>query len=143
MTPSMTIRIAMAKLVGLVFGLAAFFVAPAFDPDADIYMRFGLLLWYPTMGAVIGVYGVFDHHPVLGFRLTWWMRGPLIGGWMNFVLAFFTYDLMVQFLELMFPDQPFFVSPAWFVLEGAVVGLVIGWLATRFGGEGKATVEAD
>ena len=31
-------------------------------------------------------------------------------------------------------------SPFWFTLEGALVGLLIGYLATRFGGEGKETV---
>jgi len=30
-----------------------------------------------------------------------------------------------------------FTSPLWFSLEGAI----IGYLATRFGGEGKETVE--
>jgi len=31
-------------------------------------------------------------------------------------------------------------SPFWFTLEGALVGLIIGFFATRFGGEGKETV---
>lgn len=31
-------------------------------------------------------------------------------------------------------------SPFWFVLEGAVIGLIIGFFATRFGGEGAETV---
>jgi hypothetical protein len=31
-------------------------------------------------------------------------------------------------------------SPFWFTLEGAIVGFVIGYFATRFGGEGKETV---
>jgi uncharacterized membrane-anchored protein YhcB (DUF1043 family) len=32
-------------------------------------------------------------------------------------------------------------SPFWFVAEGAVIGLVIGYVATRFGGEGKEIVD--
>ena len=32
------------------------------------------------------------------------------------------------------------ISPFWFTLEGALVGLLIGYAATRFGGEGKETV---
>ena len=31
-------------------------------------------------------------------------------------------------------------SPFWFAAEGAIVGLVIGYFATRFGGEGEETV---
>jgi hypothetical protein len=30
-------------------------------------------------------------------------------------------------------------SPFWLVAEGAVVGLLIGYFATRFGGEGPET----
>ncbi|MEQ8322299.1 MAG: hypothetical protein RH946_18705 [Rhodospirillales bacterium] len=33
-------------------------------------------------------------------------------------------------------------TPYWGVFEGAVVGLLIGYLCTKFGGEGKATVDA-
>jgi hypothetical protein len=32
-------------------------------------------------------------------------------------------------------------SPFWVVLEGAVIGFVIDYLATRFGGEGAAIVK--
>ena len=32
-------------------------------------------------------------------------------------------------------------SPIWLAAAGAVVGLVIGYFATRFGGEGKETVD--
>ena len=31
-------------------------------------------------------------------------------------------------------------SPFWFTAEGAIVGFVIGYFATRFGGEGEETV---
>ena len=31
-------------------------------------------------------------------------------------------------------------SPFWFALEGALIGLLIGYLATRYGGEGPETV---
>ena len=31
-------------------------------------------------------------------------------------------------------------SPFWFVAEGAIVGLIIGYVARRFGGEGPETV---
>jgi len=31
-------------------------------------------------------------------------------------------------------------SPFWFVLEGVLVGLLIDYFATRFGGEGEQTL---
>ena len=40
----------------------------------------------------------------------------------------------------MFGDDGPFASPFWFTVEGGVVGLVMGFFATRLGGEGKETV---
>ena len=138
--PSLFNRIAVGKAIGLVFGLVGFITLPYFMPDAGWQLRWGILLWYPTVGAVIGVYGVFNRHPVLDLPLPWWFRAPLIGGWMNFVLVFFAYDQMRAVLfAFLGPDSPL-QSPFWFVLEGVVVGLVIGFAATRIGGEGPDSV---
>ncbi len=47
---------------------------------------------------------------------------------------------MKDMLVAMFGAEGVLTSPFWFTLEGAVVGLLIGYLATRFGGEGAETV---
>jgi hypothetical protein len=60
---------------------------------------------------------------------------------MNFVLTLLAYDLLAEFMYAMFGADGMISSPFWFVLEGAFVGLIIGYLATRFGGEGAATVQ--
>ncbi|MEM7427652.1 MAG: hypothetical protein AAF441_16290, partial [Pseudomonadota bacterium] len=104
-------------------------------------LRWGILLWYTTLGAVIGVFGVYSSHPVLRFPLPWWIRAPIIGGWTNFVLTLFAYEkfeaLMAEAFRI---SNGLLTSPFLFVLEGAVIGLVIGGLATRFAGEGPETV---
>ncbi len=141
--PSLVTRIAIGKGIGLLFGLLGFVLLPYFDPNSGLLLRWGILLWYPTLGAVIGLVGVVTFHPVLKLSMPWWVRGPFIGAWMNFVLTFFAYDAMKALLETMFsPDGPM-TSPFWFALEGAVVGLIIDYFATRYGGEGKAAVEGD
>jgi hypothetical protein len=66
---------------------------------------------------------------------------PLIGAWMNFVLTFFAYDTMSYVIVPFFGPGGLMSSPFRFALEGAVVGFIIGFLATRFGGEGKKTVD--
>jgi hypothetical protein len=109
-------------------------------PEADWLIRWGILLWYTTLGAIIGVFGVFTWHPILKLPMPWWIRAPVLGAWMNFVLTFFAYDTMKDMLVTMFGVDGFMASPFWFSLEGAIVGLLIGYLATRFGGEGKETV---
>ena len=141
-TKSIVVRIGVGKAVGFVIGLAGFILLPQFLPDAGWQLRWGILLWYMTLGAIIGVFGVFNRHPVLGIPLPWWLRAPVIGAWMNFVLVFFAWQPMEAMLKSTFGAGSTLVSPFWFVLEGAVVGLVIGFCATRAGGEGRDIVDA-
>ena len=72
--------------------------------------------------------------------MPWWFRAPLIGAWMNFVLTFFAYDAMATVMTSFFGAGGLLTSPFWFAAEGGIVGLAIGYVATRFGGEGKETV---
>jgi membrane protein YqaA with SNARE-associated domain len=57
---------------------------------------------------------------------------------MNFVLTFFAYDQMQAAIVAMLGVS---MSPFWFTLEGAIVGAIIGGLATWIGGEGRKTTE--
>ncbi len=139
--PSLTTRIAIGKGIGLIFGLVGFVSLPFFLPDASWLLRWGILFWYTTVGAVIGVFGVFTWHPILQLPLPWWIRSTVIGAWMNFVLTFFAYHDMKDIMVYSFGTNGMLSSPFWFVLEGAMVGIIIGYFATRFGGEGKETVE--
>ncbi len=137
--PSLTTRIAIGKGIGFLFGLAGFLLLPSFLPDAGWLFRWGILLWYTTVGAIIGVFGVYTRHPILKLPLPWWFRAPFVGAWMNFVLTFFAYDTMAAMLVAMFGEDglsdlrsgspPRVPSSAW--------SLVI--FATRFGGEGPET----
>ena len=140
--PSLITRIAIGKAVGFIVGLLGFVFLPSVYPDATMMLRWGLLLWYITFGAIIGVFGVFTWHPILKLPLPWWIRAPFVGAWLNFVLAFFAYDEMKAVLVHVFGHDGRITSPFWFSLEGAVIGIIIGYLATRFGGEGKETVES-
>lgn len=137
--PSLITRIAIGKSIGFLIGLAGFVFLPWFLPEAGWLIRWGFLLWYTTLGAIIGMFGVFTWHPVLKLPMPWWVRAPFLGAWMNFVLTFFAYDMLTQAMEALFGLDGVLGSPFWFVAEGAVVGLIIGYFATRFGGEGVET----
>ena len=139
--PSLTTRIAIGKGIGFLVGLIGFIVLPTILPEADPLIRWGILFWYTTVGAIIGVFGVYTWHPILKLPLPWWFRAPLVGAWMNFVLPFFAYDTMRALLVNLFGDKGMVSSPFWFTAEGALIGLIIGYFATRFGGEGKESVE--
>ncbi len=139
--PSLITRIAIGKGIGFIIGLIGLISLPFFLPDASWLLRWGFLLWYTTVGAVIGVFGVFTWHPILKIPMPWWFRSTVIGAWMNFVLTFFANNDMEAIMVHSFGSNGVLSSPFWFVLEGAIVGIIIGCFATLFGGEGKETVE--
>ncbi|NVK21694.1 MAG: hypothetical protein HWD86_04200 [Kangiellaceae bacterium] len=138
--PSLITRIVIGKTIGLIIGLIGFFTLPHIYPEASHMLRWGILLWYITFGAIIGIFGVFTYHPILKSPMPWWFRAPFIGAWLNFVLVFFAHKEMTALLTVMFGENGLMQSPFWFVLEGALVGLLIGFLATKFAGEGKEAV---
>ena len=140
--PSLMTRIAIGKTIGLIVGLIGFVSLPYFSSEVGLMFRWGVLLWYTTVGAIIGMLGVFNWHPLLDLPLPWWFRAPYLGAWMNFVLTFFVYDQMQAILVSSFGADGFITNPFWFVLEGALVGLLIGYFATRFGGEGKELLDS-
>jgi hypothetical protein len=138
---SLLTRIAIGKGLGFLVGLTGFTLLPFMLPDSGWLLRWGLLLWYTTMGGMIGVMGVITWHPVLKLPMPWWFRAPLIGGWMNFVLAFFAYDELQRLIDYNLGENGIISSPFWVTVEGMLVGLLIGYFATRFGGEGKDIVD--
>ncbi len=139
--PSLVTRIAIGKLLGFALGLIGLIVIPFLWPDSSWMERIAFLLWYTTLGAFVGLVGVLDWHPVLRLSMPWWFSSTLVGAWMNFVLTLFIYDRLAEMMVELFAESELFQSPFWFVAEGAVVGLFIGYFATRFGGEGPATVQ--
>jgi hypothetical protein len=56
------------------------------------------------------------------------------------VPTFFAYDTMSHVIVPFFGPDGLMSSPFRFALEGAVVGIIVGFLVTRFGREGKETV---
>lgn len=139
--PSFTTRIAIGKAIGLFFGLMVFIFVSYVMPDVGWLFRWGILLWYTTIGAVIGVFGALSYHPKLRLPLPWWFTAPLLGIWMNFVLTFFAFDAMQAMMLSLFGEGGLLTSPFWFTAEGAVIGLIIGYSATRLSGQGKKEEE--
>jgi hypothetical protein len=138
--PSLTTRIAIGKGLGALFGIAGFVYLTVYPVGDDGLLRWGILLWYTTLGAIVGMFGVYTWHPILKLPMPWWFRAPVVGAWLNFVLVFFAYDSLTTVLEDIFGVDGPFTSPFWFTAEGAIIGLIIGFVATRFGGEGPETV---
>ena len=139
--PSLTTRIAIGKTIGLAVGIIGFISMPYFWPEASTMFRWAILLWYVTLGAIVAVFGVYTWNPIFKFSMPWWFMGPWIGAWMNFLLALFIYEDLQAFMLAWPGPDGIITSPFWFSAEGALVGGVIAYLATRFGGEGKECVD--
>lgn len=138
---SLMTRIAIGKLIGLIVGIIGFVMLPHYVADVSLAFRFGILFWYATLGAIIGVFGVFTWHPILKVLLPWYIRSTFIGGWMNFVLTLVAYDELAIIMQSIFGNDGIISSPFWFILEGVIIGGIIGFFATKFGGEGAEIVD--
>lgn len=136
--PTFLTRLAVAKMVGLVIGLIGFLLIPILTPQAPMPARWGVLLWYPTMGAVIAMLEVLDDNRALPWHLPWWVRGALVGAWFNFLCVMVGGAFMTEFLVEIFGTDSVLATAYLFVPEGAVAGMIIAYLVMRFGGEGRA-----
>ena len=134
-------RIGSAKLIGMIIGLVGFFLVPSIWPGESMWLRAGVLLWYTTVGVVIGVIGLIDRHPMFHFSMTYWFRGPVVGIWFNLVLVFLMHDKLTVLMTQLGGSFGGFSSPFWIVPEGAVVGLIIDTIATKIAGEGMPGLE--
>jgi hypothetical protein len=135
---SLVYRVGTGKALGLVVGVMGFYLLPALVDEPSLLVRIGVLLWYPTLGAVVGVFGIFSNHPVLNLSLPWWFRGFIIGAWFNFVLTLFAYEQISTISIAMLGEYSAYISPFWMVLEGGIIGLIMDYLLTRWFGEGCA-----
>ena len=50
----------------------------------------------------------------------WWIRAPVLGAWMNFVLTFFAYDVMKAMMTSLFGADGILTSPFWFAAEEVI-----------------------
>ncbi len=138
--PSMMVRIATGKIIGLVFGLLTILVISLIWAEVPSSFLWGLMFWYITLGAFIGIFGVYTSHPVLDIPFPWYVRAPIIGAWGNLVVALIGYEPMSQFLIVAFGADAWLSNPLWFTVDGLAFGLLAGYCATSLGGEGPETV---
>jgi len=141
--PSLITRVVIGKSLGFGLGLIGLIVIPFLWPESGWMERIAFLFWYTTLGAFVGLVGVMTWHPLLRLPMPWWFSSTLVGAWMNLVLTLFIYDRLAEMMLELPVGGGLFQSPFWFVAEGAIVGLLIGYCATRFGGEGPATIQKE
>ena len=134
--PSIYQRVAVGKSAGFILGLIFFFLLPMVWEDAPMRLQWGVLLWYTTMGAFIGLFSVMTDYPLFNLRFSWWFRGIWIGGWMNFILSLIAYDTFAQMMPVMMDGAFAGMSPYWVTAEGAIAGLIMAFFTQKYAGEG-------
>jgi len=141
--PSLIMRITYGKILGFVLAGAWFLVLPDFFPELGTAMKWGFVLYYTLIGAMVGFVGIFTTCPVLGISMPWWCRGPMIGACMDFILMLFIYDQLGAVLAGLFGEASLFSSPLWLIADGAAFGLFADFICTKFAGEGPDCVSND
>jgi len=133
------LRVGIGKFIGFAFGLVAFFMLPMFG-ESDLLFRLGLLFWLIIVGAFIGLFGVITHYPIFNMPIKWWLRGALMGAMMMFTFWLIAHVRLDAIAIQMFGTSSFLASGARVIVDGIIIGLIIDFVATKFGGEGKETV---
>ena len=125
--------------MGLLVGLLGFLLLPICIAQAPLTLRVAVLLWYLTVGAMIGMAGVSRYrlldHPAITVHLHWWLRGPLIGAWMNFVLSLFTDQQISVVVMAVMGEYSSYAPSTYMIVEGALLGLIIDFVATKVAGD--------
>ena len=127
-------RIVIGKLVGLIAGGVAVCTLCRLYDGWQVWF-WGLWGWYVLLGFMIAIGGLWDFHPLWkSWRLPWWFRGTIIGGFMGFIITSLLYGEFERWLVTL----NFYPCPwTWGIAEGIFWGLVLDGLMTRYWGEGK------
>jgi hypothetical protein len=133
---SVTGRIAIGKVIGLIVGIIVMLFLPAFDMEMASMFGLGTLLMFVLMGAMTGFMGQFDRHPAFEFKMPWYVRGPLVGVFFMLMYILFTYDELNLVMESALVSWMGFESPFWALIDGAVIGGLMGLIETKAAGEG-------
>jgi len=132
-------RLTIAKSLGFIIWLIAFFVIPYAFKESSLELRLAVLFWYTTVGAMIGLMWIMDKHPVLNwFKMPWCFRWIFLWAWFNLVLVLFIFPILTT---IMTGSAFEWYSPYWLVLEWAIVWFIIDWIATKFAWEWKEICE--
>ena len=141
-THSIAGRVAISKTIGFVTGVLALLTLPLIPVETTLEFKIGFLLLIMMMSTTIGLFGVFSEHPMFpGWKLTWWTRGPLVGAVFFLILVLLAKDELVPFMSLDIVTWTGLTSPYWAILDGIFLGGLIGYLTTKFGGEGNLPVK--
>ncbi|QSH39674.1 hypothetical protein JXR01_01545 [Candidatus Kaiserbacteria bacterium] len=131
-------RIFIGVLIGLVVGIVAILALPTFGFSLFSMFGFGTLLVFILMGLTLGLVGMFDTHPIFGFTMRWWIRGAVAGFLFTLMYILLGYSSLEVVMESNVVAWMGLSSPFWVLIDGTLIGLFMGWMETKFAGEGSS-----
>lgn len=134
---SVTGRIVIGKIIGLVVGVIVMLLLPSFDMEIFSMFGLGTLMMFVLMGAVTGFMGIFDRHPALKFKMSWYVGGPLVGLFFMLMYVLFTYETLEMVMKSDLVSWMGLESPFWALLDGLFIGGLMGFVETKLAGEGE------
>ena len=131
-------RIILSTILGIASGFLCVYLASTNNPGiwdhnspavwSIIYNRF-------LIGVVIGLAGFMTKNPIFNFKIPAWLRGIKIGILVSVPMAI--NSLMIPNMESSELWKIFWMT----ILAGAIYGLIIDVVASKFGGQGKELIE--
>jgi hypothetical protein len=133
---SVTGRMFIGVLIGFAYGTLVLLLAPLFNFSAVSPLGLGTLMLFTMMGFTIGLVGIFDYHPVFGFKMRWWIRGIVGGCIFGLMYVFIGYESIDTIMHSSLMMQFGLHSPFWALTDYVLAGLIMAFLETKFAGEG-------
>ena len=135
---SITGRMFIGVLIGLAVGILTIFALPVFGFPLFSMFGIGTLMVFILMGLTLGLVGMFDRHPVFGFTMRWWIRGMVAGFLFTLMYILLGYSSLEVIMESSIVSWMGLSSPFWALIDGTLIGLFMGWMETKFAGEGSS-----
>jgi len=135
---SVTNRIFIWITIGLIYGLVILALAKLLDIHV-IRGLFGIwtVLIFVIMWFTIGFVGIFDRHPILKFKMNWWMRGLVAGLTFGLIYTLVWYETITNIMESAFMLKWGFHSPFWAMTDFVLAGLIIAFFETKIAWQGS------
>jgi hypothetical protein len=129
-----TKRFLIAGILGIAFGLLCSYLANSNAPDPNFWgsaLMYQIVFNRLLIGLVIAMAGAFTFCPICGMNCKAWLRGLFWGAIVSLDIAIGVYLGTGMDAETM--RNIFWMT----IGAGAVYGLIIDLVATKFAGEGK------
>jgi hypothetical protein len=134
---SVTKRFIVGVTTGAIIGLISMFLFMLFGFSLFSMFGLGTLLLFVFMGMVTAFVGQFDRHPIFHFKISWCLRGIVIGIGFMLMYVLLTYPTLEIMMRSSIIAWTGMTSPFWVLIDGFFIGLLMSYLETKIAGEGS------